>query len=140
MKCEECDRSPNCEHIIAKATDCPLAWEEKKAEEMTHEQAIEAVKALRKVVIERITEPVSDAYENMRLTKLWDENTINKLKDDWKPTFMKPPLGCKPAYVSSSERIKELSDAIARQPDDPDLVKKWAVEILYHCEILKNVK
>lgn len=111
MKCEECDRSPNCEHIIAKATDCPLAWKEKKAEEMTLEQAREAVKALRKVV-----------------------------KDDWKPTFTKPPLGCKPAFISSSERIKELSDAIERQPDNPELIEKWAVEILYHCEILKNIK
>lgn len=108
MKCEECDRNPNCGHMIVngKVSDCPLDWKDKRADEMTPEQAREAVTELRRIVLERITEPVSDAYEIMRSTTLWDENTINKLKDDWKPTFTKPPLGCKPAFISSSERIK----------------------------------
>lgn len=51
----------------------------------------------------------------------------------------KPPLGCKPAFVSSQERIVELSEAITRQAKDTCneyLIKKWATEILYQCEIM----
>ena len=98
-------------------------WQDKKVEDMTLEEAREAVKTLRKIVALRITEPVSD----------------NKMKDDWKPTFTKPPLGCKPACVASVERMKELSGAISRQLDDvpnEDLIKRWATEILFQCEIM----
>lgn len=90
-------------------------WKDLKAEAMTHEQAVEAVKELRKRVVERNTE---------------------------KPVFTdKPPLGCKPAYISSPERIVELSKAITRQAEDTcneQLIRRWATEILYHCEILEK--
>lgn len=98
-------------------------WEEKKVEDMTLEEARKAVKTLRKALMLRITEPVSD----------------NDLKDDWKPVFKKPPLGCKPACVASVERMKELSGAISRQLDDipnEQLIKRWATEILFQCEIM----
>lgn len=59
-----------------------------------------------------------------------------------KPVFTdKPPLGCKPAYISSPERIVELSKAITRQAEDTcneQLIRRWATEILYHCEILEK--
>lgn len=115
-------------------------WKEKKAEDMTLEEAREAVKTLRKALMLRVTEPVSDAYENMKLTGFWDENTINKMKDDWKPTFTKPPLGCKPACISSVERMQELAEAISRQLEsdtvNEQLIKRWATEILFQCEIM----
>lgn len=99
-------------------------WEEKKADEMTLDEAREAVKTLRKIVALRITEPVSD----------------NKMKDEWKPTFTKPPLGCKPACVASVERMKELAEAISRQLEsdtvNEQLIKRWATEILFQCEIM----
>lgn len=107
---------------------------------MTLDEAREAVKTLRKIVALRITKPVSDEYENMKSTTLWDESTINKLKDDWKPTFTKPPLGCKPACVASVERMQELAEAISRQLEsdtvNEQLIKRWATEILFQCEIM----
>ena len=58
-----------------------------------------------------------------------------------KPVFDKPPFGCKPACVSSAERIIELSEAITRQAKDTcneQLIKRWATEILYQCEIMEK--
>lgn len=75
MECKDCDRSHNCDYMIDVTTameqakgehhpvsglDCPKDWQDIKAEDMTEEQLREAVKALRKIVAERITEPVKD--------------------------------------------------------------------------------
>ena len=49
-------------------------WKDLKAEAMTHEQAVEAVKELRKLMAENTEKPVF---------------------------IKKPPLGCKPAYISN---------------------------------------
>lgn len=69
-------------------------------------------------------------------------NELRKELRAEKPVFTdKPPLGCKPAYVSSPERIVELSKAITRQAEDicnEQLIRRWATEILYHCEILEK--
>lgn len=104
-------------------------WMDLKAEAMTHEQAVEAVKELRKVVA-----------DNAEI--LWkNQSAIKKANDDGKSVSSKPPLGCKPAYISSPERIVELSKAITRQAEDTcneQLIRRWATEILYHCEILEK--
>lgn len=46
----------------------------------------------------------------------------------------KPPLGCKPYYVSASARICELCEAIKRASTEPgkhNQIKLWATEIQY---------
>ena len=90
-------------------------WMDLKAK---HEQAVEAVKELRKKL------------------------RVDEMRKVEKPVFTdKPPLGCKPAYISSPERIVELSKAITRQAEDTcneQLIRRWATEILYHCEILEK--
>lgn len=56
----------------------------------------------------------------------------------------KPPLGIEPAYIASAERIKKLAEAIQRYADSVELdtknIRKWAIEILGHCEIITNEK
>lgn len=118
-------------------------WMDLKAEAMTHEQAIEAVKALRGKVLS--TTESKSAEENMAQTGLWTDEEIKEAikgaKDKVKLIYEKPPLGCKPAYISSPERIVELSKAITRQAEDmcnEQLIRRWATEILYHCEILEK--
>lgn len=65
----------------------------------------------------------------------------NELRKELRAEKPVPPLGCKPAYISSPERIVELSKAITRQAEDTcneQLIRRWATEILYHCEILEK--
>lgn len=142
MECEKCDRNPFCDYRIDATTameqakgeyrfvpgrDCPKDWQDKKVEDMTEEQCREAVKELRGKLL---SPTVKSAEENMAQTELW------------KPMYNKPPLGCKPSWISSCERIKELSEAITRNVGgahkDTSYVKKWATEILYHCEIMEK--
>lgn len=138
MECKDCERSRNCEYQLDATTfleqakgeyhpvpglDCPKDWQDKKVEDMTVEQCKEAVKELR--------------------GKLLIENKSAEHKDEeWKPVYNKPPLGCKPSWVSSCERIVELSEAITRNINgvhkDVKNVRKWATEILYHCEIMEK--
>ena len=59
----------------------------------------------------------------------------SKVKSDcthW--TEGKPPLGCKPYYISIPERIRELSQTIERNAESAS-VAVWAKEI----ELLSNV-
>lgn len=58
---------------------------------------------------------------------------------------LKPPLGCKPSWLASQERIETLGEAIVRYAYHPNVngtttkqIKAWAKEILYHCEIMEN--
>ena len=138
MECEKCDRNPFCDYRIDATTameqakgeyrfvpgrDCPKDWQDKKVEDMTEEQCREAVKELRKKVLSA-------------------ESTEETQEKSWKPVYNKPPLGCKPSWISSCERIAELSEAITRNINgvhtDTSYVKKWATEILYHCEIMEK--
>ena len=141
MECEKCDRNPFCDYRIDATTameqakgeqhfvpglDCPKDWQGKKVEDMTEEQCREAVKALRKIVVERITEPVKASYES----------------EDWKPVFDEPPLGCKPAQLVCTDRIKVVADAISRCAESPkfnsQLVRRWATEIEFQCDIFER--
>lgn len=58
--------------------------------------------------------------------------------------YEKPPLGAKPTYISASNRIKELANAIANHSDRADLevghIHLWASEILAQIEIIKKSK
>ena len=59
--------------------------------------------------------------------------------------LIKPPLGAEPAFITSVNRIKDLSDAISRQFDQPvvniDLmcIRKWAKEITMQCDIVMEI-
>ena len=59
--------------------------------------------------------------------------------------LIKPPLGVEPAFITSVTRIKDLSDAISRQFDQPvvniDLmyIRKWAKEITMQCDIVMEI-
>ncbi len=138
MACKDCDRFSDCKYKINSPTwcelargteryisgeDCPKKWQDKKVEDMTDEQCREAVKELRKKVLSA-------------------ESTEETQEKSWKPVYNKPPLGCKPSWLSSCERIKELSEAIIRNVNgvhkDTSNVKKWATEILYQCEIMEK--
>lgn len=64
-----------------------------------------------------------------------------------KKTQTKPPLGIEPAFISSDRRIEELAKAIERysglamsmEPGHTQLIRKWAKEILFHCDILDEI-
>jgi len=81
-----------------------MDWKDKKADEMTLEEAREAVKELRRFIA----------------------------KED----------NPEPALFASRNRIIELSKAITK--DQSQVignicdVRKWATEILYHCEIMEK--
>lgn len=147
MVCKDCDRFSDCKYKInspiwseaargieryISGKDCPKDWQDKKVEDMTEEQCREAVKELRGKLL---TENKS-AEENMAHEETTDRTT------SYKPIYIKPPLGCMPSWISSCERIKELSEAITRNINgvhtDTSYVKKWATEILYHCEIMEK--
>lgn len=146
MRCKDCDRFSDCKYKInspiwseaargieryISGKDCPKKWQDKKVEDMTVEQLREAVKALRKIVVERITEPVKDIEKN-----------IKDKSEDWKPVFDKPPLGCKPAQLVCTDRIKVVADAISRCAESPkfnsQLVRRWATEIELQCDIFER--
>lgn len=56
--------------------------------------------------------------------------------------YEKPPLGARPTYISASDRIKELANAIANHSDRADLciahIHLWASEILAQVDIIKK--
>ena len=71
-----------------------------------------------------------------------------------KKSQTKPPLGIEPAFISSDRRIEELAKAIERysglsstvynQQGASDsgriqLIRSWAKEILFHCDILDEI-
>lgn len=101
-------------------------WRDKKVEDMSFEEAKQAVTDLRKILVESMS----------------SENHFTEEQTEWKPAYNKPPLGCKPSWLSSSERIGELTRAITRNIESPnkdiDHIRKWATEILYHCAILEH--
>jgi len=101
-------------------------WHDKKVEDMSFEEAKQAVTDLRKMFIE--------------LTS--SENHFTEEQTEWKPVYNKPPLGCKPSWLSSGERIRELTGAITRNIESPnkdiDYIRKWATEILHHCAIMEH--
>lgn len=55
-----------------------------------------------------------------------------------------PPLGCRPAHVAATERIKELAGAIQRQAasDAPDVkkIKAWNAEINAQIRLMEEVR
>lgn len=97
-------------------------WMDKKADDMTLDELRQAVKDMRKFLAQ-------DTVGNMKRTDLFS--------DDAK----KPPLGCRPAWLISRERILELSEAIERwaksSQKDVSHIREWATEIYCHCVILE---
>ena len=77
-------------------------WKDKKADEMTLEEARQAVKDLREIVADRL-EPVNKSAE--------EKEPQNTISDYYKEA---PPLGIKPAWLFYEPRIKELGEAISR--------------------------
>ena len=55
----------------------------------------------------------------------------------------KPPIGAKPNFLAAGDRIKELSEAIARYPYDAkeymELIEGWVEEIQMQLLIIKVV-
>lgn len=162
MACKDCDRFSDCKYKINSPTwgdlargteryirgeDCPKKWQYRRVEDMTDEQCREAIKELREKLLS--TTESKSTEENMAQTGLWKEGTT-ETTGEWKLTYKKPPLGCKPSWLSSCERIEELSKAIIRDVNgavtrdangvhkDTSNVKKWATEILYQCEIMEK--
>lgn len=101
-------------------------WMDKKVEDMSFEEARQAVTELREMLVELMT----------------SKNHSTEEQTEWKSAYKKPPLGCNPSWLSSSERIGELTRAITRNIESPnkdiDHIRKWATEILYHCAILEH--
>ena len=57
----------------------------------------------------------------------------------------KPPLGVKPYWIHSSERILDLCGAIERYTCysiriETDFIKRWAKEIVEQCEIIERLR
>lgn len=101
-------------------------WHDKKVEDMSFEEAKQAVIDLRKMLLESFN----------------SKNHSTEEQTEWKSAYKRPPLGCKPSWLSSGERIRELSEAITRNMENPhngtDHIRKWATEILYHCAIMEH--
>ena len=51
----------------------------------------------------------------------------------------KPPIGVKPYYIQAEDRIREIAEAIIRNPNC-DRVKEWAVEIALQKELIDRMK
>lgn len=123
-----------------------MDWQDTKVEDLTEEQLREAVKDLRKKlgISPLLTTKGRSAEENMAQAGLWENpsKAYKEAMDEWKLAYKKPPLGCKSSWISSCERIAELSEAITRNINgvhkDVKNVRKWATEILYHCEIMEK--
>ena len=56
----------------------------------------------------------------------------------------KPPLGAKPYYIASGDRIHELAEAINRHAGSPnrnlDYMRKWAREIIAQCDLIEKME
>jgi transcriptional regulator with XRE-family HTH domain len=52
----------------------------------------------------------------------------------------RPPIGVKPYYVASIQRIQELADAISRNPGNMKMAAEWACEILEQVELTKRMR
>lgn len=56
--------------------------------------------------------------------------------------YTKPPLGARPVYISSGERIKDLADAISRASCEANNyighISTWAEEIILHCRMIEK--
>ena len=52
------------------------------------------------------------------------------------------PIGVKPYYVATSERIYELSKAINNYSTtaDTDKMRRWAEEIILQCDMVKKLR
>jgi len=160
MECKECDRNLFCDYRIDATTameqakgechfvsgrDCPKDWQDKKVEDMTEEQCRKAVKELRGKVLS--TTENKSVEENMAQTGLW-ENPSKAYKEAmdrltaYEPIYDEPPLGCKPAQLVCTDRIKVVADAISRYADSPkfnsQLVRRWATEIELQCDIFER--
>lgn len=53
----------------------------------------------------------------------------------------KPPVGVKPYYILSGERISDLAGAIQRysRTKKYKIIKLWAKEIICHCDLIKKL-
>lgn len=158
MECKDCDKNGDCEYQLytttamerangeyhfIKGRNCPKDWQDKKVEDMTGEQLREAVKELR----EKLSTENKSVEENMAQTGLW-ENSSKEYKEAmdrlaaYEPIYDEPPLGCKPAQLVCTDRIKVVADAISRYADSPkfnsQLVRRWATEIEFQCDIFER--
>ena len=56
----------------------------------------------------------------------------------------KPPLGARPYYIASGDRIHELAEAISRHAGSPnrnlDSMRKWAMEIIAQCDLIEKME
>ena len=142
MECADCDRSPNCPDMIdwrkmyAEMVEKVDRLEAEESKQSDEGRAItdRAVKAMLKTSADR---------ENEYWSKRAEETSKELLNDrEWKAVYDKPPLVCKPPFLTSGARIKELSEAITRTISgchkDYDCMRKCAKEILYHLEIMEN--
>lgn len=157
MECKDCDKNGECEYQLytttamerangeyhfIKGRNCPKDWQDKKVEDMTDEQLREAVKELR----EKLLTENKSAEEIMAQTEL--ENPSKEYKEAmdrltaYEPIYDEPPLGCKPAQLVCTDRIKIVADAISRYADSPkfnsQLVRRWATEIELQCDIFER--
>ncbi len=53
----------------------------------------------------------------------------------------KPPIGVKPYYIASCERINDLAEAIQRYSATSKykVIKLWAEEVICHCDLLEKM-
>jgi transcriptional regulator with XRE-family HTH domain len=51
-----------------------------------------------------------------------------------------PTIGVKPYYVATAQRIKELADAISRNPVNYQKIPEWAEEIIEQAELAKRME
>ena len=60
-------------------------------------------------------------------------------EDPQEKTEGKPPLGVKPYFIAIPERIRELAEAICRNPET-EKVGQWALEIGMHASTLSSMQ
>lgn len=115
MECKDCDKNGDCEYQLYTTT----AMERANGE--------------------------YHFIKGCNCPKDWQDKKAEDMTEEqrsYEPIYDEPPLGCKPAQLVCTDRIKVVADAISRYADSPkfnsQLVRRWATEIELQCDIFER--
>ena len=91
---------------------------------------------------ERLQADMVAVLEEIAAEKLVDQDDTETakarvLRNQEEPE--KPPMGVKPFFIAIPERIRELAEAISRNPES-EKVGQWALEIDLHASTLSSMR
>jgi len=89
---------------------------------------------------ERLQADMVAVIEEIAAEKLADQDgteTEKAMRKQAEPE--KPPMGVKPFFIAIPERIRDLAEAISRNPES-EKVGQWALEIGMHASTLSSMR